>query len=204
MKLFFTLASLTAIFATASATVHTVTCQNSPSHFLPVTLNAVVGDTIHWTWIEGGHIVGPISSSDIPAGAAMWNGLIDAADLTFDYKVTVAGNYHYVCHPATPHGEDAYIVVTDVSGVKLYSTTGNLSLAYPNPFSSKTSLQTNKHLENAVLKIYISAGQFVKEIKNLSGQAFTLFRDNLPCGLYFIRLTQDGEIIGTNKVLITD
>lgn len=49
MKLFFTFVLLAALVSSANATVHTVTAQNTPTHFLPVTVNAVVGDTIRWT-----------------------------------------------------------------------------------------------------------------------------------------------------------
>ena len=104
MKNIYIIFSLTllSLFAShsAHATVDTVTVQDNPSHFLPVTLYAVIGDTIRWTWIEGNHVVGAVNASDIPNGASNWNGTIDASHHTFDYVVTVAGNYHYECHPA--------------------------------------------------------------------------------------------------------
>lgn len=58
MKLLFTFLAFVVSGLAANANVITITCQNSPSHFLPVTVNVTVGDTIHWTWIEGTHIVG--------------------------------------------------------------------------------------------------------------------------------------------------
>ncbi|MBL4655511.1 MAG: hypothetical protein JKY33_06790, partial [Bacteroidia bacterium] len=138
MKLFFTFAFITVVFTTANATVHTVTCQNSPSHFLPDTVNAVLGDTIHWTWVAGTHEVGPINASDIPSGAATWSAPIDVSNTSFDYVVTVAGNYHYVCHPATPHGENAYIVVTGAAtGMQQYKDLNNFFFVYPNPSNGK-------------------------------------------------------------------
>ena len=83
----------------ANATVRIITCQNTPSHFLPVTANAVIGDTIHWTWVAGTHVVGPINASYIPSGAAMFNAPIDAGNLSFEYVVTVAGNYNFSVIP---------------------------------------------------------------------------------------------------------
>jgi len=74
---------------------------------------------------------------------------------------------------------------------------------FPNPFSAQTTLQTDNLLHNATLTIYNSFGQTVKQIKNISGPTVTLFRDNLPSGLYFIRLTQDNKIITTDKLVIT-
>lgn len=66
MKAFLIFASFLLIVSTVNATVHIVTCQNGSSHFIPDTVNAVVGDTIHWTWLAGVHITGPINASNIP------------------------------------------------------------------------------------------------------------------------------------------
>jgi hypothetical protein len=81
----------------------------------------------------------------------------------------------------------------------------------PNPFSSSTTLHTDKVFENATLIVYNSLGQQVKQIKNINGQTITLQRDNLPSGLYFIRLitpSPEGEgraeVVATDKLVITD
>jgi len=75
---------------------------------------------------------------------------------------------------------------------------------YPNPFSTQTTLHSDILLENATLTVYNCFGQAVKQIKNISGQTVTLARDNLPSGLYFIRLTQDNKTFATDKLVITD
>ena len=54
------------------------------------------------------------------------------------------------------------------------------------------------------MTVYNVQGQVVKEIKNISGQTVTLFRDNLTSGLYFIQMTEENKIITSNKLLITD
>ncbi len=74
----------------------------------------------------------------------------------------------------------------------------------PNPFSSKTTIQTDNVFKDATLIVYNLYGQQVKQIKNISGQTVTLHRDNLPMGLYFIHLTQDNKTITTYKLIITD
>lgn len=75
----------------------------------------------------------------------------------------------------------------------------------PNPFLIETSLKTNKNIKEATLSVYNSYGQQVKQIKNISGQTITLHRDNLPSGIYLVRLTtQDNKILTTNKLVITD
>jgi len=74
----------------------------------------------------------------------------------------------------------------------------------PNPFSLKTTLHLDKNLKNATLTIFNLFGQQVSQIKNISGQDITLNRDNLPNGIYYIRLTYQNKIITTDKVVIID
>lgn len=182
----------------ANATVHIVTVQNTPSHFLPVTINAVVGDTIHWTWIVGNHIVGPINASDIPSGAVMFNGYIDASHHSLDYVVTVEGNYHYVCHPATPHGEDVYIVVSGVTGIS--SVNNNYaSSVYPNPFTDKITIETPSA---EIIAVYNIAGQQIKTIAVEDRQAkVEIDMADLTQGVYFYRIVKEGMIVETRKVV---
>jgi hypothetical protein len=80
---------------------------------------------------------------------------------------------------------------------------GNFIL-FPNPLSTYTTFQTDNLLKNATLVIYNSYGQQVKQIKNISGNSITLYRDNLPSGLYFLRLTQGNIVITTDKLVIID
>ena len=75
---------------------------------------------------------------------------------------------------------------------------------FPNPFSTQTTLQTDILLHNATFTVYNCFGQTVREITNISGNTATFYRDNLPSGLYFIRLTQDNKQIETKKLIITD
>ena len=79
----------------------------------------------------------------------------------------------------------------------------NISV-YPNPFPVQTTFQTDAILKNSTLAVYNLFGQTVKEIENISGQIIVLSRDNLTDGLYFVRLTQDNQVIATKKIVITD
>jgi hypothetical protein len=89
------------------------------------------------------------------------------------------------------------------NGINENNPNGNLSI-FPNPFSKQTTLQSNNLFSNATLTIGNCFGHTVKQIKSISGQTITIQRDNLPSGLYFIRLTQDNKIITTDKLIITD
>jgi len=75
---------------------------------------------------------------------------------------------------------------------------------FPNPFISSTTIESVGNLKNATLTIYNSYGQTLKEVKNISGQTVSLSRENLPSGLYFIKLTEENKSIAVEKILITD
>ena len=93
--------------------------------------------------------------------------------------------------------------VSNVDGVNEINL-NNLISIYPNPFSIQATFHTDQSFKNATLSVDNCLGQTVNQIKNISGQTVTLFRDNLPCGLYFIRLTQDNKVVAAKKILITD
>jgi len=88
-------------------------------------------------------------------------------------------------------------------GIIEYQKNMSLKIA-PNPFNNVCIIQTDKVFDNSTLIVYNSYGQIVKQIKNISGQSITLHRDNLPSGIYFLQLTQDNEILTTDKIIITD
>jgi hypothetical protein len=102
------------------------------------------------------------------------------------------------------------LVQTDYDGKRSYSDIvavefNEYSLAiYPNPFSDETTFQTTEDLKGASLTVYNSYGHLVKQIKNISGQTFTLARENLSGGLYIIILEQDGKILASDKLIVTD
>lgn len=94
---------------------------------------------------------------------------------------------------------------SNTTGINTYEQNKNPQIhIFPNPFSTQTVLQTHNQLNNAILHLYNGFGQTVTEIKNIYGQTVILSRDNLPCGLYFVHLTQDRKVIATDKLIITD
>jgi len=88
--------SLCFIFLQTNAAIKNVNVQNN--QFVPATFNAVVGDVIHWEWVEGGHTT---TSSSVPGGADTWDASINILNTSFEYTVTIAGTYNYFC---TIHG----------------------------------------------------------------------------------------------------
>lgn len=88
-------------------------------------------------------------------------------------------------------------------GMQEQNATFSLTIS-PNPFSTQTTLQTDNLLHNATLTVYNSYGQQVKQFVIRNSSSFVIRRDNLPSGLYFIRLTQDDKTFATDKLVITD
>ena len=93
----------------------------------------------------------------------------------------------------------------NITGIDNILQSANTSInIFPNPFSTQTTLQTENLLKSATLTVYNSFGQILKQINNISGQRITLHRDNLPLGLYFVRLTEENKTIAIGKLVITD
>jgi plastocyanin len=82
------LASITTAFAKV------ITVQVSNFQFTPKRVNAVVGDVIRWTWVNGTHTT---TSDQIPAGAAAFDRPINTNRRTFRYTLTRTGTYRYHC-----------------------------------------------------------------------------------------------------------
>ena len=75
---------------------------------------------------------------------------------------------------------------------------------FPNPFSDKTTVRTDKILVNATVSIVNLFGQTIKKIDNVSGQMITISCDDIPGGLYFINVIQNGKTLATQKMVILD
>ncbi|HAD34812.1 MAG TPA: hypothetical protein DCF44_10020 [Chitinophagaceae bacterium] len=114
---------------------------------------------------------------------------VDASSASFTIK-----DYAY---QSTPNAciEAGQIVL----GIPEISTQTFISV-FPNPVISTTSIRTTGHLNKANLTI----GQRVKQVDHLSGQSHTVSLDHLPSGLYFIRLSEENNIIAEEKLIITD
>ena len=75
---------------------------------------------------------------------------------------------------------------------------------FPNPFSSQITFHSGNFLRNAILTLYNSFGQAVKQMNDLTGQEIILQRENPPSGLYFLRLMEGNSVLATDKLVITD
>jgi len=118
-------------------------------------------------------------------------------------KDSTAGIETNIIIPSYNYGTQ-FTICSSTAGVNEFDPSSNQLKIFPNPYSIQTTLQVNNFIKDATLTMYNLFGQEVKQLKNISGQSITLQRDNLPSGLYFIRLVQDNKIVATEKLVITD
>ncbi len=88
-------------------------------------------------------------------------------------------------------------------GIVDISTQNTISIQ-PNPFHSSTIIQIKDNLKNGSMTLYNAYGQIVKQLNNLTGKSISINKDNLPSGVYFIRLTDENHLMTIEKVVIAD
>ena len=145
-------------------------------------------------WKSDGTFAGTVAVNDINPGNNSSNP---------SYLTDINGILYFSADDGT-NGVELWKYSSTLSIVTNEINLENKAIIYPNPLSTESVLKTNVNLENAILTIYNSLGQKIKEINNISGQSVTLYRDNLSSGMYYIRLTQDSKVITVNKLVITD
>jgi plastocyanin len=139
----FSLVFLGLLFFSSSSfcTNHVVTVQNFS--FFPAAVNAIVGDTITWQWVDGSHTTtcdGVFPGTSLPPGASTWDSPINSSATTFEYIIQVVGNYNYVCVPHSPNM--AGMILAAPLPVELTSFSGVLSGNVVN-LNWTTSTETN-------------------------------------------------------------
>lgn len=126
MKRFLLLPLCIFLFSLAKASIHIIEVSNF--QFSPANLsNVLVGDKVRWVWVSGVHTTTADnaahngSTTSVPPGADTWNANINADYPTFEYSVTVAGVYDYVCVPHAPGMKGSFTASNFVSPISLSS-----------------------------------------------------------------------------------
>jgi len=177
--------------------------------FTPANINAVVGDTIKWNWVSGGHTTTCDGSNGTsrPSGAAPWDSDIDNGSPTFRYKITVAGSYHYVCVPHAPNmSGNINVVATSITQLNSIVTGYELSQNFPNPFNPSTKINFSiPASSNVVLKIYNELGKEIETLVNQNlnaGEYQAEFNAaDLSSGIYYYRI-ETSDFVLTRKMLL--
>jgi plastocyanin len=159
MKKIILLALLASFFTIAFAKKFTIKVSNF--QFSPSTVNAKVGDTIIWVWVNGTHTTSSIS---VPTNAKTWNDSITVNHKRFKYILKVAGTYTFHCrvHPTLMKGTlnvSKAPLATDLTSFDLddasenatlnWNTTSSQNVSY---FSIQRSIDGNNFTEIAKVK----------------------------------------------------
>ncbi len=173
----------------SNATVHEIMVGGNS--FTPSNLNVSVGDTIRWVWQDGSHTTTCDGSTGTsrPVGAASWNANIDPGNTTFEYVVTVAGDYDYKCIPHFPSMVGSFTAST--TSITQTSTIVpdrfNLNQNYPNPFNPSTNIRFDIAKTGfANVTVYNSLGKEVARLVN----------ENLTPGTYEVNWNATGVSSG--------
>lgn len=181
-----------------------VICTFGNFAYNPETLPTLsIGDTVEWRGNFKNH---PLTSDTIPAGALPF-GKSDG-NTPYQYVVTHEGHYSFFCafHGTSQGMVGRFNVVTNsvknapsVSGIKLEQN-------YPNPALGMTNIGFSLEKATAVtISLYTSTGEFVKSLASgtFDGgkQSVTVDASTLPNGVYFYRLSANGETLAGQMVV---
>jgi plastocyanin len=182
-----------------SATIHIVDQQGTT--FSPADFTVVVGDTVRFEWNNGSHNT---VSTDVPAGAASWNSPLNSGNQSYNYEVTVAGSYAYVC---TFHaGQDGVFTaeaapnsVQNVNRAAIEmnvrtTANGNLTVHVLNASGDKATVTMLDITGREVAILHQGV---------IASDDFTIRQDvaSFQRGIYFVRF-QEGSRVSTRKVLV--
>lgn len=132
------IASLLLISLNAHSTVHVV--NQTGMYFSPANVIVNVGDIVRWNWSSDSHTT---TSKTIPAGALAWDAPLNSSHASFEYTVTVAGSYSYVCTYHESMGMVGTITaVATTTGIGENPSSQAFSV-YPNPAKSFINLKTD-------------------------------------------------------------
>jgi hypothetical protein len=200
-----------AIGFSAGVVYNNTLCFSTPVA-LPVKLISFVAE------INNGHVqLNWVTASEINNDYFTIEHSTDGVIFTSVNKIRGAGNsmhtlnYSSIHHPAIDGISYYRLKQTDYDGKISYSkivavdfnTSDFIIAIYPNPFSKETTFRTNMNLKNASLIVY-NSHKMVRQLENITGTIFTFKRDNLPNGLYWIKLMEDKEVIAIKKIVITE
>ncbi len=104
---------------------------------------------------------------------------------------------HYLRNPTGNNGRHC-VATTGIPGMELPDPI----TVYPNPFDKSTTIQFQKDLQNAGLRIYNVWGRLVKSL-NFTGNGMILERNNLPDGIYFLQVTAGFRVNLQCKIIIS-
>lgn len=153
------------------------------NYFVPSNVSVHVGDIVRWVRTEGTHTT---TSKTIPIGAQAWDAPLTASNTSFEYTVTVAGVYSYVCSIHESMGMIGSFTATVSTSIAELDMDEIISI-YPNPAFSHINLKTS--LDGDILLSDVlgkSIGIYPLRQLDLLGGSYKLDLMDLAEGIYII------------------
>ncbi len=113
------------------------------------------------------------------------------------YASNTDHHVHYMRNPTGNNGRHC-LATTGIPGIELPDSMN----VYPDPFDISATIEFQKELQNACLRIYNIWGQVVKT-QIVTGNRMILERNNLPGGIYYLQVTTGHGVIMKCKIIIS-
>jgi plastocyanin len=183
--------ALTVLSNFAYAEVHNIDIVDFS--FSPQNLTVMVGDTVIWT-----------NQDNVPHTSTSDTGIWDSGTLTngqtFMWMFNSTGDFPYHCtvHPSMT----GMISVQPATGIDDRTgpqtpTDFSLMTNYPNPFNASTTIEfETKNVADTKLEVYDIVGRLVDVLQQGAVEAGihkVVWNADVPSGVYFYRLTIDGQ-----------
>ncbi len=116
--------------------------------------------------------------------------------LGFDRGTIVNASFEKADFVYTPFSETTSDPEND-----LFSKRESINIL-PNPLISYALLQFSQNLSNARLEVYDIHRNKLRSMEALTGRSFLFQREDLPSGMYFLRLWQNNALIAIQKMMV--
>jgi hypothetical protein len=188
-------AYITGYFESSTITFGSFTLNNSAIRSMFLAKYNTAG-TVHW-------------AMSVPADSKIEGNsvAVDSAGNCFVSGEFISSTVGFGTNIISGNGSDYQMFIAKTTFIPLgiiSSGNENYISIFPNPFSVSTTIRFNSQLKNGVVELYNLCGQEIKSVKNISTDRIEITREDLPDGIYFIRVTDEHKLIATEKIVVAE
>jgi OmpA-OmpF porin, OOP family len=168
-------------------------------NFAHIYSDSIISDSMNWTLISGNFI-----ADSAYQYMAIGNFFDDASTDTLkifnqQFNIYYCCSYYYI---------DDIIVekdtTIDTTAISESAFSQNISSIYPNPFSEKITIEFSFfQISEITVDLIDLFGKKIKSIQTNNTKKIEIFRDELPCGIYFLSVSSSSKV-HYQKIIITD
>jgi plastocyanin len=185
---------------------NTIDIHAADFSFTPDTVNATVGDTIKWVWVNGTHST---TSTSVPPGTSAWSSPLDVSNTSFIYVLTVPGTYNFQCNFHFTIGMTGVILANPIGIIPISNNIPakfSLYQNYPNPFNPSTNIKFDLPKKSQVqIDIFDAKGSKVSSLVNDVLEAGTYSIDwdasHNASGVYYYKVSA-GQFSESKKMIL--